>query len=139
MDQQINSVVKSSLFFLLKILSKVEPFLSFSNFWRVIHAFVSIRLDYCNALYVGVSQASLSQLQLVQNAAARLLTGARRQEHTSLVIESLHWIPVFFRIHFEILSFTFKALNGMAENKIKAKGRQSLCRCGPQSMERAAP
>lgn len=34
--------------------------------------FVSTRLDYCNAIYVGVSQASLSRLQLVQNAAARL-------------------------------------------------------------------
>ncbi len=53
-------------------------FLSFSNFERVIHAFISTRLDYCNTLYVGVSQDSLSRLQSVQNAAARLLTGKRK-------------------------------------------------------------
>lgn len=33
------------------------------------HAFISLRLDYRNALYAGNSQASLSRLQLVQNAA----------------------------------------------------------------------
>ena len=32
------------------------------------------RLGYCNALYSGINQASLSKLQVVQNAAERLLT-----------------------------------------------------------------
>lgn len=86
-DQQIYSVVKSS-FFQLRIISKVMPLLSFNDFERVINAFVSTRLDYWNALLVGVSQTSLSRLQLVQNAAARLLTGARRQEHISLILQS---------------------------------------------------
>ena len=36
-----------------------------------IHAFVTTRLDYCNALYVGVSGSSITRLQMVQNAAAR--------------------------------------------------------------------
>jgi len=37
------------------------------------------RLDYCNALYAGLSQASLTRLQLVQNAAAHLLTGSKQK------------------------------------------------------------
>ena len=41
----------------------------------MIHAFISTCLDYCNALYTGINQASLACLQLVQNAAACLLTG----------------------------------------------------------------
>ena len=45
----------------------------------VIHAFIASRLDYCNVLYLDVSQSLLSHLQLVQNAAARLLTGKRRE------------------------------------------------------------
>ncbi|XP_028292887.1 putative ATP-dependent RNA helicase DHX57 [Gouania willdenowi] len=36
------------------------------------------RLDYCNALYSGISQKALYRLQLVQNAAARLLTGTKK-------------------------------------------------------------
>ncbi|KAK0137714.1 hypothetical protein N1851_026080 [Merluccius polli] len=38
---------------------------------KVIHTFICSRLDYCNS---GISQSTLSRLQLVQNAAARLLT-----------------------------------------------------------------
>ena len=72
LDKQINSVVKSS-FYHLRLLSRIKPVLSFLDFERVIHAFVSTRLDYCNALYAGLNKTSLARLQLVQNAVARLL------------------------------------------------------------------
>ena len=45
LDKQINSMLKSS-FFQLGLLSKLKPFLFFKNFDRVIHAFISSRLDY---------------------------------------------------------------------------------------------
>lgn len=92
----------------------MKPFLSFKDFERVIHAFITTRLDYCNALYIGVNQASLSRLQMVQNAAARLLTGTRKREHIMPVLASLHWLPVCFRIKFKILLFVFKSLHGQA-------------------------
>lgn len=113
LEKQINSVVKVS-FFQLRLLSKVKPFLSFKDFERVIHVFISSRLDYCNAIYAGVSQASLSRLQLVQNAAARLLKGVRKRDHISPILASLHWLPVRFRIDFKILVFAYKSLNGLA-------------------------
>ena len=112
-DKQINSVVKSS-FYQLRLLAKVKSAVSISDFERLIHAFISTRLDYCNALYAGVSQACLSRLQLVQNAAARLLTGARKYDHISPILASLHWLPVYYRIQFKILMFVFKSLNGLA-------------------------
>uniref|UniRef100_A0A4W5Q8G8 Reverse transcriptase domain-containing protein n=1 Tax=Hucho hucho TaxID=62062 RepID=A0A4W5Q8G8_9TELE len=113
LEKQINSVVKAS-FFQLRLLTKLKPFLSFVDFERVIHAFITTRLDYCNALYVGINQASLSRLQMVQNAAARLLTGTRKRDHITPVLASLHWLPVCFRIHFKILLFVFKSLYGQA-------------------------
>lgn len=61
-----------------QFLSRLKPVLSFNDLERVIHAFISTRLGYCNALYKGISQANLARLQLVQNSAARLLTGTRR-------------------------------------------------------------
>ncbi len=75
LDKQINLVIKSS-FFQLRQLSKFKYFLSFKDFERIIHMFILSRLDYCNGLYVGIGQASLTRLQMVQNAAARLLTGS---------------------------------------------------------------
>jgi len=40
-----------------------------------VHAFISSRLDYCNQLFVG---RLLDKLQSLQNAAACLVTGARK-------------------------------------------------------------
>ena len=39
-------------------------------------AFISSRLDYCNSIFAGVSGQLLHKLQVIQNAAARLVTGA---------------------------------------------------------------
>ena len=45
---------------------------------------------------------------------------------------SLYWLPVYYRIHFKILLFTFKAIHGMAPEyicsmiKIKQGGRYNL-------------
>ena len=98
----------------MRQLAKIKPVLQRQHFETVIHAFVTTRLDYCNALYMGVSASSIARLQLVQNAAARLLTGTSKYEHISPILASLHWLSVHFRSHFKIILFAFKALNGLA-------------------------
>ena len=117
LEKQISDVVSSS-FYHLRLLAKIKPVLSFNDLERVIHAFISSRLDYCNALYVGLNKGSIARLQLVQNAAARLLTGTRIFEHITPVLASLHWLPVHFRINFKILLFVWKSLNGLAPQYI---------------------
>lgn len=57
-DKQVNAVVRSS-FFQLRTLTKVKSFLSFEDLERVMHAFVTSCLDYCNALYAGINQSTL--------------------------------------------------------------------------------
>ncbi len=108
----INVVVRSG-FFQTRTLTKVKPFLLFYDFERVMHAFVSSRLDYCNSMYVGINQSTLSRLQIVQNAAAILLTGSQKRDHIT---------PILFYIGYQsviglILRFCclfFKSLNGLA-------------------------
>ncbi len=112
-DIQISSVVKTS-FFQLRLLARIKPYLTSKDFECIIHAFITTRLDYCNSLYVGLGQSSLHRLQLIQNLAARLLTGKRKRDHITPVLASLHWLPVKFRIDFKILMFVFKILNGLA-------------------------
>ncbi len=58
LDKQMKSVVKSGSF-QLRLLFMVKSFLLFPDFERVIDAFITICLDYCNALYIRVSQDPL--------------------------------------------------------------------------------
>ncbi len=109
----INQVCKTA-FFHLRNISKIRNILSKDDAEKLIHAFVSSRLDYCNSLLIGCPKSSLRSLQLVQNAAARLLTGTNRRDHITPVLKSLHWLPVQFRIKFKILLLTYKAIHGMA-------------------------
>lgn len=101
-------------FFQLKQLQKLKYFHSFSNLETVIHVFIPSRLDYCNDLYTGISQSSLSWLQLVQNAVARFLTATKKREYISPIRASRYWLPVKQRIDFKVLTFVFKALHGLA-------------------------
>ncbi len=51
---------------------------------------------------------------MVQNAAARVLTRTRKNEHISPVLSTMHWLPIKHGIDFKILLITYKALNGLA-------------------------
>jgi len=122
-ERQINSVVKSC-FFQLRLLSKVKTFLSFKNFEKVLHAvlhaFIFSRLDYCNSLYAGTSHSAMSRLQLVQNAAARLLTGAKKRNHITPILRSLQWLPVRYRVEYKLLIFVYKSMNSLAPPYLSA-------------------
>ncbi len=85
-----------------------------SNAEMLIHAFMTSRLDYCNALLGGCSARLINKLQMVQNAAARVLTRTRKYDHISPVMSTLHWLPIKHCIDFKILLITYKALNGLA-------------------------
>jgi len=61
-------------------------------------AFISSRLDYCNALLCGLPNTLLCKLQSVQNATARLITGTRRCDHITPVLRELHWLPIRERV-----------------------------------------
>jgi len=94
MANQIAALSRSCFFHLRRLRSiKPSPLTPDVN-KTLVHAFVSNRLDCCNSLLAGVSNQLLQRLQVVQNAAARLVTGARRSEHISPILRDLHWLPV---------------------------------------------
>ena len=117
-DSELNFIphmrnVSKTGFYHLKNIARVRPFLSLASTEVLMHAFISSRIDYCNALLSGLPNKSISTLQLLQNSAARVLTGTRGREHITPVLESLHWLPVRFRIDFKVLLVVFKCLNGL--------------------------
>jgi len=91
------SVTKSQL----RQLRSIKQSLTLQATKTLVHAFVSSRLDYCNSVLAGVSGQLLHRLQVIQNAAARLVTGVRKYERMTPVLRSLHWLPVRQRITFK--------------------------------------
>uniref|UniRef100_A0A8C7XUV8 Reverse transcriptase domain-containing protein n=1 Tax=Oryzias sinensis TaxID=183150 RepID=A0A8C7XUV8_9TELE len=116
-DQHVNQLTKSA-FYHLRNIARVRPFLSRASAEILIHAFITSRIDYCNALLSGVKKATLNRVQLVQNSAARLLTRTRKREHITPILKSLHWLPVSFRIDFKILLIVFKSVHGLSPSFI---------------------
>ena len=77
---------------------------------RLVYALVTSKLDSCNDVLTGLPGKEINKLQHVQNAAARLVAGAKKQEHITPVLQTLHWLPIRARIDFKILLITYKAL-----------------------------
>lgn len=114
-DLNFNSHIKSikkSAFYHLKNIARIRNFMSKQDLEKLMHAFISSRLDYCNSLLSGLPKKTIKQLQLIQNTAARVLTGTKKAEHITPVLRSLHWLPVSQRIDFKILLTVYKSLNG---------------------------
>lgn len=99
----------------LRTISKIKPMLPQSHIEKVIHSIIFSSLDCCDLLLSGdISNKSVSGFQLLQNAAARLLTGFKRQDHITPILASTPWLPVRFRNIFKILLVTFKAHRSLA-------------------------
>ena len=60
----------------------------------------------------GITDGLMQRLQAVPNAAACLITGARRRDHVAPVLQQLHWLPVWQRVQFKLAVLVFKALHG---------------------------
>ena len=61
-----------------------------------------------------VSDGLLKKLQAVQNAAARVVTGARKFDHITPVLRDLYWLPVRQRIKYKLAMTVYKCLHGLA-------------------------
>ncbi len=102
-----------SAYYHLKNIARIRCFFSSQDLEKLVHAFITSRVDYCNGLLTGLPKKTSRQLQLIQNAAARILTWTRKSEHITPVLRSLHWLPVTFRIDFKVLLLVYKSLNGL--------------------------
>ena len=96
MATQINKICNASYFHLHNI-RYIRNYLSTESTKKLEHVPVTSRIDYCNSLLYGLPQTQLSQLQRVQNTAARLICNVPRFDH---MLFRLHWLPVQFRIRF---------------------------------------
>ena len=113
MEKHIQSIVSSG-YHQLRELSRVKLFLTKEALVTAVHAFITSKMDYCNAVLYGLPLNLVTRLQHLQNSAARMISGVRKYDHISPILKDLHWLPVPQRIQYKILLLTYKSLHGLA-------------------------
>ena len=107
MSSQISSICKS-VWYQLRNLGFIRKYMTRSAAEKIVHALISSRLDFGNALLYNLPQTKLAKIQRLQNAAARIVTLTRKYTHITPILKSLHWLPIEQRIKlkFYFLFFT---------------------------------
>ncbi len=100
--------------FALHNIRKIRPFLMEHAAQLLVQALVISRLDYCNALLAGLPSSTIKPLQMIQNAAARLVFNDPKIVHVTSLFISLHWLPVAARIQFKTLMLAYRTTTGSA-------------------------
>jgi hypothetical protein len=113
MAQHVNQICKTAHFHLYNI-GRIRNYISQDAASLLVHAFITSRLDYGNALLAGLSASLISKLQRIMNIAARIVTRTKKFDHITPVLKHLHWLPVCKRIDFKIALLVFKCIHHLA-------------------------
>ena len=112
-EQQVVHL-KQSCFRTLRNICKVRFLLTSAQLKTIVNSLVVSCLDYCNGLYFGIGERLLNQLQLIQNAAAKAVTGKYKYDHLGEDLKDLHWLGIKKRVIFKIALLAYKSVNGLA-------------------------
>ena len=84
----------------LRQLRRIRKSLDDRSATTLVHAFVTSRVDYCNAVYAGAPMTVTDKLQRVFNAAARVVSDTRKFDRglTLLLHDELHWLDAPKRV-----------------------------------------
>jgi len=86
------------------------------------------RLDYRNAVLVGLPAYLVRHLQSVLNVAARLIYRMRSADHISDALACLHWLRIQKRIDYKVAVLTYKVLHESVPQYLGSGTTRSCCR-----------
>ena len=87
-------LLKKKSFNMIRKLYKVRHLLSKEDLKLLVNALVVSCLDYCNGILYGIAHNLITQLQLILNAAAKVVKGKFKYDHMGNDLNDLHWLPI---------------------------------------------
>ena len=110
MDHHLQKICNTA-YIHVRSISGIRKYITKEACETLVHAFITSRLDYCNAALFGLPGNCIQKFQRIQNIAARIVTKTRKHDHITPILSDLHWLPVAQRIQYKILLLTYKALH----------------------------
>ena len=102
---QIKLTPYLSRHFHIRDIRRIRHLLPLSAATALANSLVSSKLDYCNSLYNGISQANLNKIQRIQNTLARVVPNTSKFEHITPILKKLHRLPIKQRIDYNYSVF----------------------------------
>ena len=113
MEAHVSNTVRGCMY-QLRQLRSVKRSLTLDSRRALATEFVASRIDYCNGVLYGVAKGEVQRLQVVLNAAARLVVGTGKFSHvTPILRDVLHWLPVQHRISYKIAILARDCIHGI--------------------------
>ena len=109
----------------MKNVRSIRKFLTAEAAETLVHSIITSKLDQCNSLLFGMTGSNLNKLQRIQNFALRTVLNLHPRSHISHHFQSQHWLTVEQRIHFKLLTITFKCIHCLAPSTLADKVRVS--------------
>ena len=108
-DAHVSAVCKGC-FFHIRALRHICPSISTETVKLIACAIDSSKLDNCNSVFAGMSEANFNKLERGRYALACMVTGmpAYFRDQMTPVLAKLHWLPIQAWVPFKIAMMVFK-------------------------------
>ena len=108
-DDHIKTTVSECI---ARLAPRVKHCLDRMSLLTVINALVFSKLYYCSNVWANTTEKNIRKLQVVQNFACRIVSGARKYDHATQHLKSLSWLPVKDQLYHHQATMAFKCISG---------------------------
>ena len=129
------SNVSATSYHWLRQLRRVRRSLDSESAAKLVHAFVTSRIDQCNAVLARATKSVTDTLQRVMNAAARVVSHTRKFDRglTQILHDDLHWLDVADRVTYKLGVIMHRCRHGKATTLLTVAHRSLMSSAGSVS------
>ena len=119
MERQINSV-RQKCYWTLNNLGRISLYLDEKTKILMVKQLVISKLDYCNALYMNLTQTRVKKLGSILNSCIRFIYSIKdRRVDLIPYYNKAHILKIKQRIYFKVCLLSYKVMNGLAPDYLK--------------------
>ena len=117
MNAHVTNIART-FYFEVRRLASIRRFLTSTATATLVSAFVLSRIDYCHSLLFSSTHDVTSNLQRIQNYAARLILHIPKSSSMTTHLRSLHWLPVKVRSTYKIACLCYHCHSSTAPSYV---------------------